>query len=70
MASKVHIYDKLKLFKIGKLNLQKKAKDWYKKLKPLRWSKTTTQVSCTSTPRDQEVVYGKKLCQHWRDNSH
>jgi len=30
MASKVHVYDKLQLFKIAKLNLQKKAKFWYK----------------------------------------
>jgi hypothetical protein len=34
MASKVHVYDKLEHFKIARLNLQKKAKDCYKKLKP------------------------------------
>jgi len=32
MAFKVRGYDEIKLFKITRLNLQGKAKDWYKKL--------------------------------------
>jgi hypothetical protein len=34
MALEVQGYDELKLFKIAMLNLQGKAKDWYKKLEP------------------------------------
>ncbi len=34
MAFKVRSYDEIKLFKIIKLNLRGKAKDWYKKLQP------------------------------------
>jgi hypothetical protein len=30
MASKVHGYDELKLFKIAKLNLWGKVKDWFR----------------------------------------
>jgi hypothetical protein len=32
MATKVHRIDELKLFKIGKLNLQCKSNEWFKKL--------------------------------------
>jgi hypothetical protein len=31
MASRVHGYDEVKTFKIAKLNLHGKAKDWFKK---------------------------------------
>jgi hypothetical protein len=34
MASKVQGYDEIKLFKIVKLNLQGKAKNWYKNFQP------------------------------------
>jgi hypothetical protein len=35
MAFEVRGYDELKLFKITKLNLRGKAKDWFKKLQPI-----------------------------------
>jgi hypothetical protein len=40
MAFKVHGYDEIKFFKIEKLNLQGKAKDWFKKLQamPTNWN--------------------------------
>jgi hypothetical protein len=34
MALEMQGYDELKLFKIVRLNLHGKVKDWYKKLKP------------------------------------
>jgi len=34
MAIEVHEYGEEKLFKITKLNLRRKAKDWYKRLNP------------------------------------
>jgi hypothetical protein len=40
MAFKVHKYDEIKFFKIAKLNLRGKAKDWFKKLQvtPTNWN--------------------------------
>jgi hypothetical protein len=46
MASKVWGYDKVKLFKITKLNLHGKAKDWFKKLQPtlVDWNDMKTDM--------------------------
>jgi hypothetical protein len=46
MASKVCGYDEVKLFKIVKLNLRGKAKDWFKKLQPIltNWNEMKTKM--------------------------
>jgi hypothetical protein len=44
MAFEVHGCDEMKLFKIAKLNLQGKAKNWFKKLQlaPSDWNEMKT----------------------------